>query len=54
MAEFQYQEIFEHSADTTTYRKLTTEYISTATFEGQEMIKVQPEALTLLARDLLR
>lgn len=53
MAEFQYQEIFEHSADTTTYRKLTSDYVSTATFEGQEMIKVQPEALTLLAREAM-
>lgn len=53
MAEFQYQEIFEHSADTTAYRKLTSDYVSTSTFEGQEIIKVQPEALTLLAREAM-
>ncbi|MGD9853010.1 MAG: fumarate hydratase [Nitrospirales bacterium] len=53
MAEFQYQEIFEHSADTTTYRKLTSDYVSTATFEGRELVKVQPEALTLLAREAM-
>ena len=53
MGEFQYQEIFEHSADTTTYRKLTSDYVSTATFEGQEIVKVRPEALTLLAREAM-
>ncbi|UCH91452.1 MAG: fumarate hydratase [Nitrospirota bacterium] len=53
MGEFQYQEIFEHSADTTTYRKLTSDYVSTANFEGQEIVKVRPEALTLLAREAM-
>jgi fumarate hydratase class I len=53
MADFQYQEIFEHAADTTTYRKLTSDYISTSTFEGREIVKVQPEALTLLAREAM-
>jgi len=53
MGEFQYQEIFEHAADTTTYRRLTSDYVSTSTFEGQEIVKVQPEALTLLAREAM-
>ncbi len=53
MAEFQYQEIFEHGNDTTTYRKLTSDYVSTTTFEGQEILKVDPQALTLLAREAM-
>jgi fumarate hydratase class I len=53
MGEFQYQEIFEHAADTTTYRKLTSDYVSTTAFEGQEIVKVKPEALTLLAREAM-
>jgi fumarate hydratase class I len=53
MAEFQYQEIFEHGADTTSYRKLTSGYISTTTFEGNEIVKIEPEALTLLAREAM-
>lgn len=53
MAEFQYQEIFEHAKDATTYRKLTSDYVSTATFEGQEILKVDPKALTLLAREAM-
>ena len=53
MGEFQYQELFEHAADTTTYRKLTSDYVSTTTFEEQEIVKVKPEALTLLAREAM-
>ena len=53
MAEFQYQEIFEHGKDTTPYRKLTSEYVNTTTFEGKEILKVQPEALTILARQAM-
>ena len=53
MAKFQYQEIFEHGKDKTPYRKLTSEYVSTTTFEGKEILKVQPEALTLLAREAM-
>jgi fumarate hydratase, class I len=49
MVAFHHQEIFEHGPDTTTYRQLTSDYVSTTTFEGQEMLKVQPEALMLLA-----
>ncbi len=53
MGEFQYQELFEHAADTTIYRQLTSDYVSTTTFEGQEIVKVSPEALTLLARQAM-
>ena len=53
MGEFQYQEIFEHGKDTTPYRKLTSEHVNTAIFEGEEILKVQPEALTLLAREAM-
>ena len=53
MGEFQYQELFEHAADTTAYRKLTSDYVSTTTFEGHEILKVQPEALTLLAKEAM-
>jgi len=53
MGEFQYQELFEHAADTTTYRKLTSDYVSTTTFDGREILKIQPEALTLLAKEAM-
>ena len=53
MAKFQYQEIFEHGKDRTPYRKLTPKYVNTTIFEGKEILKVQPEALTLLAREAM-
>ena len=36
--------------DTTEYYLLSKDHVSTANFEGQEILKVQPEALTLLAQ----
>jgi len=53
MAEFQYQEIFEHAKDTTTYRQLTSDNVSTTVFEGQEILKIDPKALTLLAKEAM-
>ena len=53
MAEFQYQEIFEHAIDKTKYRKLSSDYVSTTTFEGKEILKVEAEALALLAREAM-
>src|SRR2546425_13367690 len=53
MVEFRYEEIFEHGPDTTEYRKLTSDYVSTTTFEGQGIVKIAPEALTLLAREAM-
>lgn len=53
MVAFRYQEIFEHGHDTTVYRQLTTDHVSTSTFEGQEVLKIAPEALTLLAREAI-
>ncbi|APW60766.1 fumarate hydratase [Paludisphaera borealis] len=54
MAEFVYQTPFPLGADTTEYRSLGKEFVSTATFEGEEILKVQPEALSLVAREALR
>ncbi len=47
---FKYQEMFPMGKDTTEYNLLSKDYVSTGTFEGQEVLKVQPEALTLLAQ----
>ncbi len=54
MPEFAYQDPLPLGTDETTYRHLTPEYVSTATFEGQEILKVAPEALTALAREAFR
>lgn len=47
---FKYQETFPLEKDITEYYLLSKDHVSTANFEGQEILKVQPEALTLLAQ----
>ena len=49
MVEFAYQEMFPLGEDTTEYRLLSRENVSTESFNGFEMLKVAPEGLTLLA-----
>ena len=46
---FNYQELFETGLDTTEYRLLTREHVRETEFEGQKVLVVDPEALTLLA-----
>jgi fumarate hydratase class I len=53
MAEFQFQEMFEHSGDKTSYRELTSDHVSTSTFEGRQILKISPSALTLLAQQAM-
>ena len=47
---FRYQEMFPMSADTTEYYLLTSDYVKTENWNGHEMLVVDPEALTVLAR----
>ena len=51
---FHYQEPFPMSADKTEYYLLTKDHVSVAEFDGQEILKVEPEALTLLAQHAFR
>lgn len=51
---FKYQEAFPMGKDTTEYYLLSKEYVSTTTFDGQEILKVAPEALTLLSQHAFR
>lgn len=50
-AEFKYQEMFPLGEDKTEYRLLTKDFVSTVKFEDKEMLKIEPEALTLLAQE---
>ncbi|GAB1416594.1 class I fumarate hydratase [Paludibacter sp.] len=53
--EFKYQDPFEMGEDKKTeYYLLTKDYVSTANFDGREILKVEPEGLTLLARTAMR
>ncbi|MEB4673257.1 class I fumarate hydratase FumA [Enterobacteriaceae bacterium G50] len=47
---FVYQNPFPLGKDDTEYYLLSREHVSVAEFEGQEILKVEPEALTLLAQ----
>ena len=47
---FQYQEMFPLGPDTTEYYHLTSDYVKVEQFEGRDMLVVDPEALTVLAR----
>ncbi len=47
--DFHFQKMFPLGEDATEYRELTKDYVSTSTFEGQDILKVEPEGLTHLA-----
>src|ERR1051325_4613469 len=47
---FVYQDPFPLGADDTEYRLLSKEGVSAATFEGREILKVEPEAIAFLAQ----
>jgi fumarate hydratase class I len=46
-----YQDLFPLAKDKTLYTLLTTEHVSTREINGEEYVFVQPEGLTLLARE---
>ena len=52
--EFMYQEPFPQGIDNTTYYLLTQEHVSTAWFEGREIVKIEAEGLTKLANAAFR
>ncbi|MBI1323070.1 fumarate hydratase [bacterium] len=54
MPEFSYQEPFPLGPDHTSYRKLEGDFVGTASFLGEDILTVRPEALELLAREALR
>src|SRR3981189_57404 len=50
MSDAGFHELLPLGEDDTSYRKLTGDHVATASFEGERIVKVAPEALTLLAR----
>lgn len=52
--EFHYQDPFPLGADNTRYRLLTKDGVSVSLFEGEEILKVEPAALTFIANQALR
>jgi len=52
--EFVYQDPLPIEKDSTRYRLLTKDYVSVTNFEGNEILKIDPQALTLLANVAIR
>jgi fumarate hydratase class I len=52
--EFHYQDPFPLGPDTTRYRLLTNNGVSVTRFEGKDILKVEPSALTFLANQAMR
>ncbi len=54
MTEFKYYEPFPLAEDQTKYRLLSSEHVSVVECDGEDVLRVQPEGLTLLAREAMR
>ena len=52
--EFIYQDPFPLEKDDTQYRLLTKGYVSVTQFDGKEILKVDPQALTFMATEAMR
>ncbi len=54
MVDFKYQEMFPIGEDTTEYRLLTQEHVSSKSFEDSEILIIAPEGLEILAEQAFR
>src|SRR5688500_15244567 len=52
--EFVYQDPFPLEKDDTKYRLLSQDHVSLTTFDGKEILKVEPKALTYVANEAIR
>ncbi len=54
MPEFRFQQMFPHGEDTTQYRRLAGNWVSTEMFRGERVLMVDTAALTTLAAEAVR
>ncbi len=54
MVAFQYQDMFPLGPDETPYRQVTEKFVRTVSVDGVDIVKVAPEALTLLTKEAMR
>jgi fumarate hydratase class I len=54
MAEFVYHDPFPLAKDDTEYKLLTNKFVTIAKFDGEELLRVDPEGLAYLARAAMR
>ncbi len=52
--QYEYHPMFPLGADKTEYRKLTGDHVGTATFNGEEILTVDPQALTELTTEAFK
>jgi fumarate hydratase class I len=53
MADFKYQKPFPIKKDTTSYRLLTKDFVSTLEIAGRQILKIDPKGLELLAKEAI-
>ncbi|MFC3053401.1 fumarate hydratase [Kordiimonas pumila] len=53
MSEWAYEKLFQFGEDKTTYRKLTSDYVSEIEVDGKKILKIQNEGLELLSREAM-
>jgi len=54
MSAYVHHQMFPVGDDATPFRKLTADHVSTAKFDGETVLKVEPKALTVLAAEAFR
>jgi fumarate hydratase class I len=54
MPDFLFQEMFPLGEDPTPFRKLSSEHIRTSSFEGKEIVCLEPQSLSLLAEEAFK
>ena len=54
MSDYVHYPMFPLAAEDTPWRKLTGDHVSTATFKGETVLKVDPQALTLLTAEAFK
>lgn len=54
MAELVYKDPYPLGKDTTRYRLVTKDYVSVSKFDGEDVLKIEPDALRILAREAMR
>lgn len=54
MTEFHYQDPFPLADDPTEYEKISDQFVSLSNFEGQDILKVEPQALSFLANEAIK
>ena len=54
MTDFHYQDPFPLGPDETEYEHISSDFVSVSEFEGQEILKIDPEALSLLSNEAIK